>query len=269
MKNTQIVFDGSVAQNYDDLLGPFIFEPFAINLVENIESNKQQNVLEIACGTGRVTRPLLKILPVGTSLTATDLNPGMIAVAKQKVPYNIITWDTADMLDLKYHDESFDLIVCQFGVMFAPDKKKAFAGMYRVLKRGGRLIFNTWASIVNNKPFLLTNLVVNSFFGKEPVTIFKEGPFCMDDEKAVLQLLEKSGFKHSTAKIVTLPGTIDSAEDAARGFITGLPTLNIIEEKIPHLLPAIIHTLQKEFTSKLGNHPLKTWLSAWKFEAVK
>lgn len=269
MKNTQIVFDGSVAQNYDDLLGPFIFEPFAVNIIENIEFNLMHDVLEIACGTGRVTNHLREVLPADAKLIATDLNAGMIAVAKQKVPLDTITWDTADMLNLKYDDESFDLIVCQFGVMFAPDKDKAFAQMYRVLKKGGRLIFNTWANIVNNKPFLLTNMVVNSFLGKEPVTLFKEGPFCMDDEQAVLQLLQNSGFKNNTVKATTITGSIESAEDAALGFITGLPTLNIIQERIPHLLPAIIETLQKEFISKLGNHPLQTSLSAWKFEALK
>ena len=143
MKSTQIVFDGLVAQNYDDLLGPFIFEPFATNLVGNIDSKQLQDVLEIACGTGRVTKHLRKVLPYDARLTATDLNAGMIAVAKQKMPLNTIVWDTADMINLKYNDECFDLIVCQFGVMFAPDKDKAFAEMYRVLKNGGRLIFNT------------------------------------------------------------------------------------------------------------------------------
>ena len=269
MKNTQIVFDGSLAQNYDDLLGSFIFEPFAIKLVENIDSTHLQNVLEIACGTGRVTKHLRKVLPKNVNLTATDLNAGMIAVAKQKVPLNNIIWNTANMLNLTYDDESFDLIVCQFGVMFAPDKDKAFAEMYRVLKKGGRLIFNTWTNIVNNKPFLLTNIIVNSFLGKEPVTIFKEGPFCMDDEQAVLQLLADTEFTDYTVKTVNVFSSIESAEDAARGFITGLPTLNIIRERIPHLFPAIIETLLNEFISKLGNHPLQTWLSAWEFEAVK
>jgi len=269
MKNTQIVFDGLVAQNYDNLLGHFIFEPFAVNILENIEFNLLQDVLEIACGTGRVTTHLREVLPAEAKLIATDLNADMIAFAKQRVPLDAITWDTADMLSLKYDDKSFDLIVCQFGVMFAPNKDKAFAEMYRVLKEGGRLIFNTWANIVNNKPFLLTNIVVNYFFDKEPVTIFKEGPFCMDDEQAVLQLLKDSGFKNNTVKAVTVPCSVESAEDAALGFITGLPTLNIIQERIPHLLPVIIETLQKEFINKLGNHPLQTSLSAWKFEAVK
>ena len=139
MKNTQIVFDGSVAQNYDDLLGPFIFEPFAIKLVENIDSKHLHNVLEIACGTGRVTKHLREVLPKNVNLTATDLNAGMIAVAKQKVPLNNIIWNTADMLNLAYEDESFDLIVCQFGVMFAPDRIKLLPKCTAYLKKGAGL----------------------------------------------------------------------------------------------------------------------------------
>ncbi len=269
MKDKPIVFDSSVAQNYDDLLGAFMFEPFALDLLEKSNIAGVENVLELACGTGRVTNHLAEFLPSKASLTATDINPGMISVAQKRITSPNIKWETADISNLPYDDNSFDLIVCQFGIMFVPEKVNALKEIYRVLQPGGKLIFNTWGPISNNKAWQLSNLVVNSFLGKEPTTIFEEGPFCMSDEKIVLDQLEQAGFRDKKAISVTKNSEIQSAEIAAKGFIIGLPTLNLINARIPHLLFDIIEKLEEKLSIELGESPLKTTFQAWSFEAIK
>lgn len=269
MKDKPIVFDSSVAQNYDDLLGAFMFEPFALDLLKRSSIAGVENVLELACGTGRVTKHLSEYLPENASLTATDINPGMIAVAKSRIVSTNIKWDTADISSLPYQDNSFDLIVCQFGIMFVPDKVKALQEIYRVLQPGGRLIFNTWGPISNNRAWQLSNLVVNSFLGKEPSTIFEEGPFCMSDEQAVLQQLQLAGFRDKKAVSVRKYSEIEKASVASKGFIIGLPTLNLINARISHLLNEVIEKLEEKLSLELGDKPLKTSFQAWVFEAVK
>lgn len=269
MKEKAIVFNGSVAQNYDDCLGPFVFEPFALDLLERIDTTKTGAVLELACGTGRVTKHLTEKLPVTSIVMATDLNAGMIAVAKEKVLSPAVKWATVDMTNIPFDENNFDLIVCQFGLMFAPDKLKALIEIRRVLKEGGKLIFNTWDSIENNKIWQTTNDIVNSFLSDAPTTIFKDGPFAMHDEKAVLQLLEQAGFNNSSVASVNKTGQISTAALAAKGFIQGLPVLNTIREKIPASLPAILKAVEKEYVQQFSDQPLKAALQAWVFEATK
>src|ERR1043165_3264072 len=136
-------FAGSIPANYERYLGPFLFEPYALDLVSRLQDKKYNDILEIACGTGRVTKHLASSVKHDT-LTATDLNQDMIDIAKTRVPNKNIKWQQADALELPFKDNSFDLVVIQFGVMFFPDKSKGLSEAYRVLKPGGKLIYNTW-----------------------------------------------------------------------------------------------------------------------------
>lgn len=147
MNPAPLVFNATIAHQYDACLGPFLFEPYAFDLVERTELSGVAHVLELACGTGRVTRHLLAHLPPAARLTATDLNAGMLALAQEKLSATNVTWATADMAKLPYEDNQFDLVACQFGVMFVPDKQQAFTEMNRVLRPGGQLVLNTWGPL--------------------------------------------------------------------------------------------------------------------------
>src|SRR5438067_1269268 len=137
-------FEGTVPARYDQFLGPALFEPYALDLIERVQNKPMNKILEIACGTGRLTRHLISALPEGDRLTATDLNSDMIEIAKRTVKDNRISWQVVDAQNLPFADNSFDMIICQFGVMFFPDKVTAFKEAYRVLKPEGLFIFNTW-----------------------------------------------------------------------------------------------------------------------------
>jgi ubiquinone/menaquinone biosynthesis C-methylase UbiE len=269
MEQNTIVFDDTIAKNYDDLLGPFIFEPYAVDLVNRIDLRQVKNVLEIASGTGRVTKHLSEKLPLGAKLTATDLNLGMIALAAQRITNENIDWHTADMQALPFEDNVFDLVVCQFGIMFPPDRVKALKEIRRVLKPGGQLVFNTWGPIEQNHAWQITSEVVNSFMGNTASDTFRNGPFSLDNEKVVLELLHEAGFDDNNAVSVTLTSETLSAAGASKGFIEGLPILGVIKANVPQLLPAILEKLEKEFNKQLGEQLLKTRLNALVFISVK
>src|SRR5688572_28996258 len=139
-------FAGSIPANYERYLGPFLFEPYALDLVSRLQDKKYADILEIACGTGRVTAHLAKSVRHGT-LTATDLNPDMITVAKDIVQNDSIKWIPADAMQLPFDDSSFDLVVMQFGIMFFPDKEKGLKEAYSVVSSGGKVSYSKWEQI--------------------------------------------------------------------------------------------------------------------------
>src|SRR5688572_13421205 len=148
---TDKVFAGSIPQFYETYLVPLIFEPYAIDLVDRLRTRALSRVLEIAAGTGVVTRALASSLPESTSIVATDLNQAMLdqaSIVKTKRP---VQWRQADAMQLPFQDATFDTVVCQFGVMFFPEKSRAFAEAHRVLRPGGILIFNVWDRIEENE----------------------------------------------------------------------------------------------------------------------
>jgi len=126
-------FSGSVPENYNRLLGPVLFEPYARDLVARLDRRDGVRVLEVACGTGIVTRRLREELPPAARLVATDLNEPMLDEARRNVPLDGITWQQADAQELPFPDDAFDAYVCQFGLMFLPDKVRGFDEARRVV----------------------------------------------------------------------------------------------------------------------------------------
>ena len=141
------VFQGSIPALYDQHLGPLLFVPYADDLASRLADMQHGRILETAAGTGMVTRALVSSLPGSVSIVATDLNQPMLDHASSQLPSTRVTWRQADAQHLPFLDGEFDAVVCQFGVMFFPDKPRAFSETYRVLKPGGRFLFNVWDRI--------------------------------------------------------------------------------------------------------------------------
>src|SRR5215204_3845600 len=193
-------FAGSIPANYERYLGPFLFEPYALDLISRLQDKKYADILEIACGTGRVTAHIAKSVKRDT-LTATDLNPDMITVAKEIIHDKNIKWMTANALELPFDDGSFDLVVIQFGIMFFPDKEKGLKEAYRVLRPGGKLIYNTWNKVETNEAIHEGRIIIESYFGEDP-PIFYSVPFSMYDEKHLQTLTSGAGFKNVKTELV-------------------------------------------------------------------
>lgn len=261
-----ISFGGSIPQNYDQYLGPFLFEPYARDLVARIDRNDGR-VLELACGTGRVTAHLVKKMNKA-SLTVTDINPDMLSIAREKVKDSNIDWQTADMMELPFKNEEFDVVVCQYGIMFVPDKSKAMSEIYRVLKSGGYFHFNTWDNLDNNP---VPNAVITAFrktlSGEEGQ--FFDIPFSMYDPQELERLLKESGFFDIRIERVKKEGEAASAADLSEGFLMGTPAYNAIMEHRPGSLQKIKEDVKTAVEAVAGNKQIRTPLNAWVCSARK
>ena len=260
-------FAGTIPAYYEKYLGSFLFEPYALDIVSRLQAKKYPQILELACGTGRVTAHLAKSVK-HDSLIATDLNKDMIEVAKQNVTDKKIKWMVADALALPFEKNSFDAVVCQFGIMFFPDKLKGLQEAYRVLKPGGKLIFNTWDKVENNPAIHEGRKIIESYFGDTPPSFYNV-PFSMYREEEFQSLLKNAGFKNIKISLVKKEGVSASAADLAKGMVEVNPIYLAIVEKDPKLIGPIEKHVEKVLAEKFGNKPLKSPLAAWFCEAEK
>lgn len=265
MSTPNITFGGSIPANYDKFLGPLLFEPYAMDITARIGKDHGA-VLELACGTGRVTGHLRQ--HVRGKLVATDLNPDMIAVARGRVTHPDIEWLTVDMQTLPFEDASFDNVVCQFGIMFVPDKSKAFQEVLRVLRPGGRFIFNTWDRIENNGVPSVANRVVTEFFSGAP-PMFYSVPFAMFKPDELRNLPIQNGFSSVDVRLVKKVGRSDTSMDAARGMIEGSPIINEIRSKDAASIDTLLELTSKEIAARFNDKPVISPLQAWVGEATK
>jgi ubiquinone/menaquinone biosynthesis C-methylase UbiE len=134
----------SMPAAYEQYLVPVVFRPFAEDLTAKAAALHPRRILELAAGTGVLTSNLLATAP-SAEVTATDLNEAMVVFGSARAPGAV--WRQADAQRLPFPDGVFDLVVCQFGVMFFPDRVAAFTEVRRVLAPGGRFLFNTWGPL--------------------------------------------------------------------------------------------------------------------------
>jgi ubiquinone/menaquinone biosynthesis C-methylase UbiE len=224
-------FTGSVPEFYDRYMGPVMFEPYARDLAQRVAAVGAKTVLEAACGTGIVTRALRTALPSTTSLVATDLAEAMLNYAQAALgSMPNTTWRTADLTALPFDAANFDAVACQFGVMFPVDKAAMFREVRRVLKPGGRFLFNVWDAMPTNPFAMIVHRTIGAQFPTDPPQFFTI-PFSFCDQAVLSSLLASSGFDDIT--IETLPKTAisASAEALATGMVQGSPVVSAIKER--------------------------------------
>jgi SAM-dependent methyltransferase len=226
------LFAGSIPRVYEEYLVPMIFESYAVDLVHRVASRHPARVLEIAAGTGVVTRRLASVLPQDVAIVATDLNQPMLDLASQAGTERPVEWRQADALQLPFDDAAFDAVVCQFGVMFFPDKPKAFAQARRVLKPGGVFIFNVWDRIEENEFAHTISIAFESLFPKDPPRFMARTPHGYYDFATIAEDLKAAGFD-SPAHIDTVAARSQapSARVPAIAFCQGTPLRNEIEAR--------------------------------------
>ena len=229
MTKGDTAFSGSIASIYDDYLGPLIFEPYAQDLAIRLSALKAERVLETAAGTGIVTRALLRSLSGGASVVATDLNQPMLDRAAERVASDRVSWQKADAQALPFPDRAFDAVVCQFGVMFFPDKPKAYREARRVLKPSGHFIFNVWDSIEHNEFADLVTAAVADIFADDPPRFLARTPHGYHDKEAIIAELKNAGFRNVAAETVTRRSVAPNCRDPAIGYCQGTPLRNEIE----------------------------------------
>jgi ubiquinone/menaquinone biosynthesis C-methylase UbiE len=249
---TPTAFAGSVPANYDQYLGPVLFEPYAIDLVSRINKASYKNVLELACGTGRVTKHLVSSLPAQGSLIATDLNKDMLNVAKNIIPGTHVKWMVVDAQELPFDENTFDHIICQFGVMFFPDKKKGFDEAYRVLQTNGRFLFNVWDSLEMNPRSAIIKQIMQEIMGDEAPDFLSKGPYSYYDKDIIEASLESAGFKNIKLEVVQKTAYYAFAEDLIKGFVDGSPLSAYLVQQSPSLQQKIKDRLKQVIVAEFG-----------------
>ena len=232
MADTDKVFSGSIPKLYDTHLVPLIFEPYAADLVQRLGSRSLSGVLEIAAGTGVVTRALASALPENVSIVATDLNQAMLDHAAAVGTKRAVEWRQADAMQLPFGDRMFDAVVCQFGVMFFPGKSKAFSEARRVLKPGGVFIFNVWDRITENEFADVVTTALDPLFPKDPPRFLARTPHGYHDPKAIAHDLLAGGFtKSPRIGTIAARSVAASPQIPAIAFCQGTPLRNEIEAR--------------------------------------
>lgn len=263
MSNQHAAFVGSIPENYDRYLGPCLFEPYAVDIVERVSVKEGSAVLEIACGTGIVTRHLRNKLPKSVRLIATDLNEAMLAYASAKLGKDVaIEWQQADAAALPFDDGTFDAVVCQFGLMFIPDKLAAVREAHRVLVPNGLFVFSVWDSIDENEVAKIANQTVALFFEKDPPT-FYQVPFGLYDQNVVRSFLRDAGFKDPQISALEMTGESPSSIDAAKGLIEGNPIFIEIKQRATADVQTVETAVAKAVAAKCGDNPVRAKLRAF------
>lgn len=234
MSNTETdkTFAGSIPKFYDEYLVPLIFAPYAIDLARRLAFRAPACVLEIAAGTGVVTRSLASVLPDGVSIVATDLNQPMLDMASAIGTQRPVQWQQADAMRLPFEDGEFDAVVCQFGVMFLPDKSKAFAEAHRVLRAGGVLLFNAWDRIEENEFADTVTTALESLFPDDPPRFLARTPHGYYDIATIRRDLQNGGF-NSPPQVDTVAARsrASSPRIPAMAYCEGTPLRNEIEAR--------------------------------------
>jgi len=258
-------FVGSIPELYDRHLGPVLFEPYAIEMALRLPPDAAR-VLEVAAGTGRVTRQLLRALPDHATLLATDLNDAMLGRAAQLVADARVAWRAADAQALPVSDGEFDAVVCQFGLMFVPDKPRALREMRRALRGGGRLLLSTWDELARNAATQLLHELAAAAFPDDPPP-FMLTPFSMPDRDALRALVAEAGFAHLDVETVERTGDSVSAADLATGMVRGNPLWNQLVERGVDA-PVFERTVAAALAARFGDRPCRSPLSAHLVTAI-
>jgi ubiquinone/menaquinone biosynthesis C-methylase UbiE len=249
------VFSGSIPELYDTYLVPLIFEAYANDLAERAASVEPKTVLETAAGSGVVIRALAPRLTSDASYIVTDLNQPMLdhAASKQGSD-NRITWRQADALDLPFDDESFDAVVCQFGVMFFPDRVAGYSEARRVLKSGGSFLFNVWDHIEANEFADVVTKVASCAFPEDPPLFLARTPHGYNDVELIERELSDAGFSEIEITTIEETSNAPSPRHPAVAYCQGTPLRNEIEARNPNLLDEITDRATEAIAERYGNN---------------
>jgi SAM-dependent methyltransferase len=260
-------FSGSLPGFYDQYLGPVLFEPYAADLVSRVPSSERLRVLEIACGTGIVTRRLREALADSARLVATDLNEPMVAYARGAVPVPGIDWQQADAQALGFEAGSFDLVVCQFGFMFLPDKVQGFREARRVLSSGGLLLANIWHSMEANPYAAAIHATLATLFPGDPPR-FLETPYGYHDPERIRADMAQAGWENPRLETVRAQGVGPAARELAAGYALGSPLAHELAERGADS-EAVIDALTDALALIGGKQPFEVALAATVISAVR
>jgi ubiquinone/menaquinone biosynthesis C-methylase UbiE len=270
MAATDKLFAGSIPEIYDRFLVPLIFESYARDLAARLADVKPRNILETAAGTGVLTRAIASRLPADARIVATDLNQPMLDQAAAKThPKDRITWRQADALALPFEDQSFDAVVCQFGVMFFPDKVLGYKEARRVLKPGGHFTFNVWDQISENEFADVVTEALATVFPQDPPRFMARIPHGYHDVAKLREELAMAGFASISIETRGDISRAPSPRDPAIAYCQGTPLRNEIEARGAPGLEAATQACAEALALRFGNGPVEGRIGAHVITATR
>jgi SAM-dependent methyltransferase len=225
-------FSGSIPEFYDRIMGPAHFDAFGAELARRLPARPPGDVLEVACGTGLVTRHLRERASPQVKLVTTDISKAMLDYARRKLAATEgIEWREADACKLPFGDAAFGAVVCAFGVMFVPDKAACFREARRVLRKGGTFLFDVWDGLENNPHGRVAAEVIEALLPDDPAATFGSIPYHFNDRATIERLLTNSRFAPQRMETVRIACTCPSAREFATGQLRGTPRSLILQER--------------------------------------
>ena len=263
MVATDKLFAGSIPEIYDRYLVPLIFEPYAADLAVRLTAFRPQTVLETAAGTGVLTRAMAAELPAHVRIVATDLNQPMLDHASARLgPDSRISWHQADALALPFADQSFDAVMCQFGVMFFPDRVQGFREARRVLQPAGRFLFNAWDRISENAFAEVVTEALAGLFPDDPPRFMARTPHGYHDVERIRTDVEAAGFRRIAIETRQVTSNAQCARDVAIAYCQGTPLRNEIEARNASSLQEATEVAIQALTQRFGSGPIAGRMAA-------
>jgi ubiquinone/menaquinone biosynthesis C-methylase UbiE len=257
------VFSESISEIYDEGLVPMIFDQYAVQVALLLSDVRIGALLEVAAGSGAVTRVLAASMPEHVSITATDLNQAMIDRAIKVGTARSVQWQQADVMDLSFSDASFDVVVCQFGAMFFEPKSDAFAEVFRVLRPGGQFLFSVWNNIDVNDFAREVTRSLAEYFPANPPTFLERVPHGYHDRHVIGHDLAAGGF--TSTPILdekSLTSRAPTALALATAFCLGSPLRSEIEQRYEGDLSEVVNFVSASMERQIGSSNLEGNMSA-------
>ena len=264
------VFAESVPEFYDRYLVPLLFKTYADDLAARVASSHPSSLLEVAAGTGVVTRALCAQLPPSVAITATDLNQPMVDHAMSVGTSRPVDWRAADVMSLPFSDAGFDVVVCQFGAMFFPDRAAAFAEVARVLRPGGVFLFNVWDRIERNEFANVISKALGGVYPDDPPMFLARTPYGYYDETAIRADVAAAGFATPIGfEALEAESRAPSCDIPAFAYCQGTPLRNEIEARDPKGLVEATEAAAAAIGKHFGQTDITAKIRAFVISATK
>ncbi len=270
VRASDVAFGDAISRVYERHLVPLLFEPYARDMATRVAALAPKRVLELAAGTGVVTRAMATMLPRSTVIVATDLNETMLAQAERVGTARAVEWKQADAMTLPFSEASFDAVVCQFGVMFFPEKPKAFAETRRVLADGGHFVFSVWDRVEANELVVTVREALAAMFPEDAPRFMSRAPHAYFDVEVIANDLRLAGFaREANIEAVVLRSRSPSAAEAALALVQGTPMRNEIEARDASRLGAATDRVAEAIRRRYGEGVVDTAMRAFVVEVGK
>ena len=244
---------GSGPESYERYQVPSVFAPLARMFLQRVRLQPGQHVLDVACGTGIIVRQAAPILGPTGHLVGVDLNVNMLDVAREHALTDgaSVEWRQGDAASLPCSDSEFDVVICQQGLQFFPDKGGALREMYRVLKPGGLVAICVWRAIEHSPCHLAIARALGRHASEEVARRF-QSPFSFGDRAVLDALMTEAGFRDVEIRVEVVMRRLRPPEESIPGLLASTPVGPEVAALDRHTRDAIVQDVAAALSGYRG-----------------